>query len=236
MPSNTTSDQIKNPTGIILKLVKDLARELRATGGDFSHVTLDSSLEKDLGFDSLARVELLARIGQAFGVNLPERALVECETPRDFLRYVYAAENGLQPVESEKVLYEATPSGEMKFAEVDSAETLIDVLTCHLKQHPARTHIIFLDENDRSEELSYEELWHGSLSVAAALSDLGVAPGRSVAIMLPTGLEYFCCFMGTLLCGAVPVPLYPPVRAAQIEEHLLRHTTILRNCLANSVP
>ncbi len=47
---------------------------------------LDNSLEKDLGLDSLARVELLARIERHFGLVLPERIFTEAETPRDLLR------------------------------------------------------------------------------------------------------------------------------------------------------
>ncbi|MDH3349655.1 MAG: AMP-binding protein, partial [Desulfobulbaceae bacterium] len=216
----------------VLKLVRELAREVRSGSGDFSHITLDSSLEKDLGFDSLTRVELLARLGQKFSINLPERVLVDCETPRDFVRYVLAADSRLQSSERIKDVHDASLDAEEKIIEVDSAKTLIEVLQCHLDSHPARTHIIFLDENEKPRELTYEELWHGSVSVAAGLRERGVAPGQSVAIMLPTGLEYFCCFMGAILCGAVPVPLYPPVRASQIEEHLGRHATILRNCLA----
>src|SRR5262249_44961526 len=39
------------------------------------HVTLDSALEKELGLDSLARVELVLRVENEFGVSLPEQAL-----------------------------------------------------------------------------------------------------------------------------------------------------------------
>ena len=59
-----------------------------------------------------------------------------------------------------------------------------------------------------------------------------VMPGDTVAIMLPTGREYFVTFAGVVLAGAVPVPIYPPARPSQLAEHLRRHTGILANARA----
>ena len=47
--------------------------------------------------------------------------------------------------------------------------------------------------------------------------------------MLPTGLDFFAAFFGILYAGAVPVPIYPPMRLSQIEDHLRRQAGILRN-------
>jgi hypothetical protein len=49
---------------------------------------MSSHLERDLGLDSLARVELLLRVGSEFGRSLPEAALAEAETPQDLLRFI----------------------------------------------------------------------------------------------------------------------------------------------------
>jgi 1-acyl-sn-glycerol-3-phosphate acyltransferase len=59
--------------------------------------------------------------------------------------------------------------------------------------------------------------------------DLALLPGQTVAIMLPTGTDYFYSFMGILMAGGIPVPLYPPARLTQIEDHLRRHLDILNN-------
>jgi acyl-CoA synthetase (AMP-forming)/AMP-acid ligase II len=57
----------------------------------------------------------------------------------------------------------------------------------------------------------------------------GLEPGERVAIMLPTGFEFFTAFFGVLYAGGVPVPIYPPARPSQLEEHLNRQAGILRN-------
>ena len=66
--------------------------------------------------------------------------------------------------------------------------------------------------------------------MAAGLVRVGFEPGEAVVIMLPTGRDYFMTFFGALLAGGVPVPIYPPARAAHIEEHLRRHAAIVANC------
>ena len=68
--------------------------------------------------------------------------------------------------------------------------------------------------------------------MAGGLQHYGLKPKQVVAIMLPTGREYFISFFAILIAGGIPVPLYPPARRAQIEEHLLRHQRILDNCQA----
>jgi fatty-acyl-CoA synthase len=74
-----------------------------------------------------------------------------------------------------------------------------------------------LDERERS--LSFPEIVARAGRVASALSSRGVAPGDRVAIVLPTGEAFSDAFFGALLAGAVPVPLYPPVRLGRLEEY-----------------
>ena len=79
------------------------------------------------------------------------------------------------------------------------------------------------DEAGREDEISYAALRAGAMKIAAGLMAYGLQPGQSVAIMLPTSHDYFFCFFGALLAGGVPVPIYPPARISQIEDHLRRH-------------
>jgi len=54
-----------------------------------------------------------------------------------------------------------------------------------------------------------------------------VARGDTVALMLPTGLDFLRAFFAILLARAVPVPVYPPVRLDRLEEYATRQSAIL---------
>src|SRR3569832_2438960 len=56
----------------LLAILQNLVNELRDGGGG---VRMDSHLDRDLGLDSLARVELLLRLERDFGASLPECVL-----------------------------------------------------------------------------------------------------------------------------------------------------------------
>jgi len=53
----------------LLGVVAAVAREARPNVE--AYVSLDSSLERDLGLDSLARVELVLRLEREFAASLP---------------------------------------------------------------------------------------------------------------------------------------------------------------------
>ena len=63
----------------------------------------------------------------------------------------------------------------------------------------------------------------------AACTERGPRPSDRVAIMLPTGAEYFAAFLGVVIAGGIPVPIYPPARPAGLEDHLRRQVRILDN-------
>ena len=209
------------PAELVLRTVQTVVSELRP--GRAPEVRLDSSLEKELGLDSLARTEVLWRLGQALDRALPEAALAESETPRDLLRFVLRGDMParipmVSPIQASKGI--GVP---------ELAETLLEVLAWHAAAHPDRRHIHFDEDGS---ELSYGALRDGGLGAAAGLQARGIGAGQCVALMLPTGPDYFLAFFGVLLAGAVPVPIYPPSRPSQIEEHLRRHGALLANAQA----
>jgi len=57
------------------------------------------------------------------------------------------------------------------------------------------------------ERVSYQELWDRSLRVAGGLAARGIVPGDRVALRLPNGVDWVLAFFGTLLAGAVVVPV-----------------------------
>src|SRR5207302_1859713 len=70
---------------------------------------------------------------------------------------------------------------------------------------------------------------------AGALRELGIRAGDRVAIVLPTGEDFMDAFFGALLAGAIPVPLYPPVRLGRLDEFHLRTARCLLVCGARVV-
>ena len=95
---------------------------------------------------------------------------------------------------------------------------------------PRREHIQLYEDSYDGPCLTFQDLYDGAREVAAGLQSRGLLPGEAVTIMLPTGQEYFLSFFGILLAGGIPVPVYPPARPNQLEDHLRRHTRILENC------
>jgi acyl carrier protein len=211
----------------VLGIVAAVAREARPHVE--AYVALDSSLERDLGLDSLARVELVLRLEREFQASLPEQALASSETPRDLLRFLLAAA-GQAPHSADRSLASLVQSDGVR--PPAEAQTLVEALEYHVERQPERLSV-FLYEGEKEHRVTYRELWDGALLYAARLAGQGVGPGQAVAIMLPTSKEYLFCFYGTLLAGAIPVPLYPPARLATIEDHMTRHVSVLNSAGAS---
>src|SRR5258706_16417409 len=186
---------------------------------------LDGSLDRDLGLDSLARVELLRRLERDFSASLPEQALASSETPRDLLRFLLASA-GQAPQAADRSVASLAQSQGVRAPE--QAQTLIEALEYHVERQPQRL-CVFLYEEQKENPLTYRALWDGALRYAARPAGEGLAPGQTVAIMLPTCADYLYCFYGVLMAGGIPVPLYPPARLTTIEDHMTRHVGILQS-------
>ena len=93
----------------------------------------------------------------------------------------------------------------------------------------------FIDRHEQATWLSYSDLLRQSQSSAATLHNAGVRPGDRVAIILPTGPEFLQALFGALWLGAIPVPLYPPVRLGHLAEYQTRTANMLRVVHAKTV-
>ena len=207
----------------ILRLIGQLVGELRP-GSGAAGIGPDDSLERELGIGSLERVELLARIEHGVGVRLADSVMAAADTPADLVRAVVTSE----PVIAETLPSVLTAVGTATPAP-SSAETLLDVLHWHAQTSPDRTHIFLRREDGTEHPITYAGLWHRAVVVAAALQARGIGRRDAVTIMLRTEEAFFPAFFGTLLAGAVPVPIYPPFRADRIAEYAQRQVGILSN-------
>jgi 1-acyl-sn-glycerol-3-phosphate acyltransferase len=232
MKNNVSDNPPNTGEAVLIEVLGKLIDEIHPHRNKARAIAMDCSLDRDLGVDSLARVELLSRIERRLGVRIPERSFVEANTPQDLLDEIHRASTA-SPQQSSHVVASVT-SGDVDAAPRD-ARTLVDVLGWHVRTHPNRTHVQFYHDEGDGDALTYSGLSEGSAAVAAGLQYRGLHKADAVAIMLPTGRDYFFAFMGILLAGGTPVPIYPPVRMAQIEDHLRRHRAILNNSRATTL-
>ncbi|HEX8009768.1 MAG TPA: AMP-binding protein [Casimicrobiaceae bacterium] len=212
----------------LLRLIAAMLHELRPSA-PFQAVRLDDSIERDLGLDSLSRVELVLRVERSFGVRLPERLASAARTPRDLLDALGKAERGPAPSALPPL---PAPAPEPVAGAPEHATTMVEAFRWHLERHPDREHITLLEGDEVLDTLSYARLWADANEVARGLAASGVGRGDAVALMLPTSSAFFQVFLGAMLIGAVPVPMYPPLRWSEIEEHIRGRAAILANCLA----
>ena len=221
----------RDPKLRLLQLVRDLADELRPAGGFARNLGIEHSLERDYGLDSLSRAELVTRIESEFGVRLDPAALAQAETPHDLLRILVGAPAAGSAVAEAAADPDSDPPRDDARCELppDALATLPDVLDWHAARRGKRLLVTIESPQGPSTLLSYERLRIDALALAAGLAARGLGSGDAVAVMLPTGAEFFAAFYGALYAGCVPVPLYPPARLAQLEDHLQRMAGILCN-------
>ncbi|NIR61169.1 MAG: acyl carrier protein, partial [Gammaproteobacteria bacterium] len=138
----------------LLAKVRDIVFELHPHMRDRVHVTLDSALDRDLGLDSLARVELLVRIERSFGTSLSEETLASVDTPRDLLRAL-AAGNG---VARSAVVVDVDTAEPVAIPAPTEARTLVEALDWHVRRNPERTHVHLYDESGGIRDIHYRDL------------------------------------------------------------------------------
>jgi len=233
-----TSTQLDLP-GLRERVMDVLSGLLEELGSHGALETLSpaSNLDRDLGLGSLERVELLTRLETAFAVRLPDTLAAEANTPEELIAAIQNAPGAVAGEEEEtSALRAALATQRMQEEAAESitqrAETLVEVIRYRGVHDANRTHLIITGEGDQGEHarnLTFGELASAAQKCAEELGRRGVPPGGRVALMLPTSQQFFVCYAGILLAGAVPVPIYPPFRADRIEEYAARKTAIFNN-------
>src|SRR5215472_15988420 len=220
----------------VLSVLRGLLEELGSHGA-VAELTVHSNLDRDLGLGSLERVELLTRLESAFDLRLPDTLAAEANTPKELIAAIVAAPAMQVSIEEELSGLRATaaaPDTARAAAEsiVEKAETLTEAIRYRGVHDAQRTHLLITEDDERGEHqytMTFGELYAAAQKCAEELARRGVPAGGRVSLMLPTSRQFFVCFAGILLAGAVPVPIYPPFRADRIEEYAERQAAILNN-------
>ena len=84
-----------------------------------------------------------------------------------------------------------------------------------------------LDRSEQARFFPWSEVWSRALDASSRLQRAGVRPGDRVALIYPTSIEFIDALFGCVLAGAVPVPLYPPVRLHRLDEYSARTAAML---------
>ena len=88
--------------------------------------------------------------------------------------------------------------------------------------------LFFVNRKEQDLEVPMARIREQALSIAADLRNRGVGKGDRVALVLPTCPEFVECFFGVLCAGAIPVPLYPPVRLGRLDDYHRKTAAMLR--------
>jgi len=226
---------------VVMALVREVATEMHPGRPLPAAAGPDSLLDRDFALDSLGRLELAGRIEDAFGISLTEERVANAETPRDLMAAVGGSTDRVETTASTAIAPPPVdePGARGAVSLPEQALTLLDVLEYHAAETPQRLHIRLYDEDCEAggpgATLTYGGLRDAARRVAVGLIGEGLKPGEAVALMLPTGIDYFAAFFGVLYAGGVPVPIYPPPRISLISDHIRRHFSILANCRARGL-
>ncbi|MEC8424132.1 MAG: AMP-binding protein, partial [Myxococcota bacterium] len=107
------------------------------------------------------------------------------------------------------------------------AATLADALSWAASAARGSDGLRVLDRRERPRFRGWSEVHDRAVRAAGALAAAGVAPGDRVALILPTSLDFFDAFFGSIMLGAVPTPLYPPIRLGRLDEYFDKTRTML---------
>ncbi len=88
--------------------------------------------------------------------------------------------------------------------------------------------LVFVNKKEQDHDVPFARIREQALSVGADLVRRGVRKGDRVALVLPTSPAFVESFFGVLCAGAVPVPLYPPLRLGKLDEFHRRTTAMLK--------
>jgi long-chain acyl-CoA synthetase len=91
--------------------------------------------------------------------------------------------------------------------------SLLEMLRNTVDRRPTAEAIVEIG----GERINYQELWDRSAHLAGGLKNLGVARGDRVAIRLGNGLDWCIAFWGTLMAGAVVVPVNTRFAEPEVE-------------------
>jgi fatty-acyl-CoA synthase len=110
---------------------------------------------------------------------------------------------------------------------VTERETLLGCLLRAAELGRETDGLRFVDRRENHTWHTWPDIAVGAAQMASGLRAAGVRSNDRVAIILPTCLHFVELFFACHHLGAVPVPLYPPVRLGRLDTYYERTTRML---------
>jgi acyl carrier protein len=222
MPETVTAPSVPLEDQIV-KIVRELLVE-QGKDRAAKAITPKSSFQNDLGLSSLDLVELVVRCETRLDIEVPEEIAEQADTAAGWAK---AIKEGSEQTTAKSAYRIAPPSHDVVALPVQ-AKTLVDVLRWHAQGAHGRVHIHLIHEGD-GRAITCDQLLSSASQAGRGLVSLGLVRNDPVAILLPTGGEFFDAFFGVMLAGGIPVPIYPPADGTRIAEYVEKQIHILRN-------
>ncbi|XOT96940.1 AMP-binding protein, partial [Alcaligenes pakistanensis] len=115
----------------------------------------------------------------------------------------------------QKPWLEHYPASVPQDIQLGAEQTLIDCLDAAIKKHKDRTALTFMGH-----DITYEHLDRSADAFAAWLQAQGLERGSRVMLMLPNGLPFLICLLGTMRAGMVGVNTNPQYTERELEFQL----------------
>ena len=93
--------------------------------------------------------------------------------------------------------------------------------------NPTDHGLVFVSRTGSEVRYTWPEILERARVMASVLEKQGVQFGDRVSIVLPTCIDFFDVFFGLQILGAIPVPLYPPLRLGKIDTYIDRTVAML---------
>ncbi|MBM3735422.1 MAG: AMP-binding protein [Acidobacteria bacterium] len=207
--------------------ILDVVREMLAEQGKErlgAKATPSSSFERDLGLQSLDLVELVVRCETRLDVEIPDEIADVADTAASWAK---AIQQGTEDKAARSEYRIVPPSGDAAPPPVH-ARNLVEVLNYQADASAGRIHIHLLEQGG-GQGLTAAQILEAATVVARGLISEGLKRNQTVAILLPTGADFFAAFFGVAMAGGIPVPIYPPAPGASLARYVERQIHVLRN-------
>ncbi|MSU52327.1 MAG: AMP-dependent synthetase [Opitutaceae bacterium] len=111
------------------------------------------------------------------------------------------------------------------------SKNLVEQLHCHAREHAGRPAVTFLPDGETgAHTLTYDVLDARARALAVRLRTLA-APGESLLLLYPAGLDFVVSFFACLYAGNVAIAAYPPRNA----RHMPRIDAILADAQVRTI-